>query len=191
MRPVVSFVHSPMYNLSKHLYHLLSSLVGNCSCSEQFAILSSLLSQHIQDKVFFCAFVWMPHFYVFMASIISSRLARQWALLFLSLSANMVMEEIEERAPTTFSLPPRFWKHYVDNNCTVLPRSLVTEFHDHLNAINSSIQFTFEEEEDLSLPFLDVLVQRHTDGTILTSVFRKATHTNNYLKCFVTSPSTT
>ena len=83
--------------------------------------------------------------------------------------ANMVMEEIEERARalTPFSPPPCFRKRYVDNICTVLPRLLVTEFHDHLNSINSSIRFTFEEEKEVSLPFLDVFVQRQTDGTML------------------------
>ena len=96
--------------------------------------------------------------------------------------ANIVMVEIEEHALTTFSLLPRFWKCYVDDTCTILPRLLVTEFHDHLNSVNSSIWFTFEEEQDLSLPFLDVLMQRQTDGKILTLVFGKATHNNNYLK---------
>ena len=83
--------------------------------------------------------------------------------------ANMVMEEIEERARalTPFSPPPCFRKRYVDDICTVLPRLLVTEFHDHLNSINSSIRFTFEEEKEVSLPFLDVFVQCQTDGTML------------------------
>ena len=47
-----------------------------------------------------------------------------------------------------------------------------------INSVNSSILFTFEE--DLSLPFLDVFVQRQTDETNLASVFQKATHIDNY-----------
>ena len=34
--------------------------------------------------------------------------------------ADLVMEDVEQWAPTTFLTPPRFWKHYVDNTCTAL-----------------------------------------------------------------------
>ncbi len=38
--------------------------------------------------------------------------------------------------------------------------------------MNASIKFSREEEQNNQLPFLDVLVQRHRDGKINTSVFR-------------------
>ena len=41
--------------------------------------------------------------------------------------------------------------------------------------------FVKEEESDGQLAFLDVLLCREDDGTISTSVYRKATHTNQYL----------
>ena len=46
----------------------------------------------------------------------------------------------------------------------------------HLNGIEPSIKFTVEEERDGQLAFLDVLLRREDDGTISTSVHRKATH---------------
>ena len=38
-----------------------------------------------------------------------------------------------------------------------------------------------EEESDGRLAFLDVQLKRSEDGTVSTSVYRKATHTNQYL----------
>ena len=44
-----------------------------------------------------------------------------------------------------------------------------------------SIQFTVEVESEGKLPFLDVLLQWDPGGSISTTVYRKATHTDRYL----------
>ena len=95
--------------------------------------------------------------------------------------ANLVMEDVEERALESFPSPPQFWKRYVDDTFTALPKTLITPFLDHLNGIEPSIKFTVEEERDGQLAFLDVLLRREDDGTISTSVHHKATHSNQYL----------
>ena len=38
-----------------------------------------------------------------------------------------------------------------------------------------------EMEENMSIPFLDVLIVRKEDGSLGHKVFRKTTHTDNYL----------
>ena len=56
------------------------------------------------------------------------------------------------------------------------------EFHQHLNSINSHIQFTLELEDTKGqgLPFLDTITTR--SGTQLeVNVYRKPTHTDRYL----------
>ena len=62
-----------------------------------------------------------------------------------------------------------------------LPPDQIHPFLDHLNRIEPCAQFTVEEESDGRLAFLDVQLSRSEDGTVSTSVYRKATHTNQYL----------
>ena len=51
----------------------------------------------------------------------------------------------------------------------------------HLNSINPHIKFTVEEERDRKLPFLDLLITRKNDNSLSYAVYRKNTHTGNYL----------
>ena len=91
------------------------------------------------------------------------------------------MENIEQRALSTYSHPPPFWKRYVDDTCTAFPPDEVHSFHAHLNTIKPSIQFTYEMEENGILPFLDTEITHHADGSLSTKVYRKPTHTDKYL----------
>ena len=103
--------------------------------------------------------------------------------------ADMVMENIEQRALTSFSHPPIFWKRYVDDTCVALLPSMVGSFHQHLNSIEPSIQFTVEMESNGCLPFLDILITRDSDGSLSTAVYRKQTHTDQYLQFSSHHPS--
>ena len=52
----------------------------------------------------------------------------------------------------------------------------------HLNAIDDKIYFTCEEAgEDGSISFSDMLITPDEDGRLNTTVYRKATHTDQYL----------
>ena len=57
----------------------------------------------------------------------------------------------------------------------------VNGFLQHLNNQQPTIHFTMETEKDNSIPFLDTSVIRDSNGLLTTSVYRKPTHTDQYL----------
>ena len=54
-------------------------------------------------------------------------------------------------------------------------------FLNHSNQQHELIKFTIEHQQDRELPFLDTCVRVNYDGTFSTKVYRKKTHTNQYL----------
>jgi len=49
-----------------------------------------------------------------------------------------------------------------------------------LNGVEHKVQFTLEVEKDNYLPFLDVGIMK-AEGKLLTKVYRKTTHTQQYI----------
>ena len=95
--------------------------------------------------------------------------------------ANLVMEDLEDRALRTFLYTPQLYFRFVDDTIAALKSNLINDFHAHLNAQDSSIQFTVERYSQDGLPFLDTLNVVSINGSIETSVYRKKTHTDRYL----------
>ena len=95
--------------------------------------------------------------------------------------ANLYMEEFEERAIATATYKPKIWKRYVDDTFTVLGKDYVDGFLQHLNSQQPTIRFTMEIEKDNTIPFLDTSVSRDSNRLLTTTVYRKPTHTDQYL----------
>jgi len=91
------------------------------------------------------------------------------------------MEEFEKRAIATATNKPKIWKRYVDDTFTILGKDYVDGFLQHLNGQQPTIRFTMETENDNTIPFLDTSVSRNSNGLLTTTVYRKPTHTNQYL----------
>ena len=95
--------------------------------------------------------------------------------------ANLFMEDFEKKALESFPDPPRFWGRYVDDALSIIQASNIDRFTDHINAQHPSIKFTTEREVDKSIPVLDVLIRRDDSGNLTFRVYRKPTHTEQYL----------
>ena len=83
---------------------------------------------------------------------------------------------------------PLVYFRYVDDTFAVFNNEEdCNNFFIQLNSLHPSLRFTYEKESNHSLPFLDVLVERH-DSEFLTSVYRKPTFTGQYLRWNSFSP---
>ena len=99
--------------------------------------------------------------------------------------ANLYMEFLEQRAITTAPIHcrPRLCKRYVDDVSEIVCKDQVDNLTIYLNQTDpkDSIKFTYEKEKDCCIPFLDTLIIRKSDGSIKLLIYRKATHTDQYL----------
>ncbi|XP_068707675.1 uncharacterized protein [Montipora foliosa] len=95
--------------------------------------------------------------------------------------ANLYMEHFESRALETAPTRPAMWYRYVDDTMTKIHEGAVSSFSDHLNSINPHIRFTSEEEKNGKISFLDNCPHLKEDGSTKVTVYRKPTHTDQYL----------
>ena len=182
LRPIVSFMQSPTYQLSRHLSMILKPLIGNTSsCVRNSAEFVSFIRSELLDVdivlVSFDVVSLFTNVPVGLAvDIARRRLETDTSLVSrTSLSpgeltelltfclnatyfsfrgrffqqtfgtamgspvsvsiANLVMEDVEERALSTFDVDLPFWKRYVDDTCTAVPRNRVQDLLHHLNGI--------------------------------------------------------
>ena len=101
--------------------------------------------------------------------------------------AELVMQEVEEKALETSPVRPKWWRRYVNDSNACIKRDGVEVFHSHLNSINANIQFTVEMPTTMgknSIAFLDTNNTVNEDGKI-----EVATHTSKYLDFHSHSPA--
>ena len=62
----------------------------------------------------------------------------------------------------------------------IIKKDTVSSFHNTLNVSDPKISFTIELENNDKIAFLDTLVSRRNNVSVI-DVYRKATHTDRYL----------
>jgi len=91
------------------------------------------------------------------------------------------MEWLEKQAIATAPVEckPKFWKRYVDNVLELIKNGQMRNLTDHINTIDATgnIKFTYEEDEDKQILFLDILLVRREDGSVKLLVYKERSHT--------------
>ena len=96
--------------------------------------------------------------------------------------ANLCMEDFEAKGLSTAPHLQSLWKRFVDT-FVVIKSTHKDVFLQHITSIDEHMQFAAENTKaDGSMPFLDTLVIPQSDGSLMTTVFRKPTHTDQYLQ---------
>ena len=163
----MSCVNTFAYDLSAYLANILSPLTGKSeyTVTNSAHFVSTVSNETILDNEI----------------MVSFDVESLFTNVPIDAAVQAALQKLEEQAITTLSYDPRIWKRYVDNTFTILDRENVDDFLQHLNNQQPSTSFTIETEKDKKLALLDTAVLREPDGRLTTSIYRKPTHTDQYL----------
>ena len=89
-----------------------------------------------------------------------------------SIVANLYMVYLEQKAPSTAPYTPRFWCRFVYDTFVIHKEANKQDFLQHINSVDPAIKFIVE----------DTIVKPEKDGSLSITVYRKPTHTDQYLQ---------
>ncbi|UYV74919.1 hypothetical protein LAZ67_12001800 [Cordylochernes scorpioides] len=93
--------------------------------------------------------------------------------------ANIFMNEIDKQIINSNQFKIILWLRYIDD-IFCLTEIDIDSFIRFLNSLKPFLKFTYEKESNNSLAFLDIQLKRN-QYNIETCIYRKPTHTGNYL----------
>ena len=94
--------------------------------------------------------------------------------------ADVFLIELENSLLPKLTKYITLWKQYVDDTICFVKVGTTEFIISVLNSIDKNIQFTFEEENNETMPFLDILISRKRNY-ITTTVYQKSTCNDTYL----------
>lgn len=95
--------------------------------------------------------------------------------------ADMVMEELEETVLSKLPFNVPFYDRFVDDIIAAIPEDETENTQKAFNANHRMIQFTVEEELNISINFLDFTLMRLDNGVIETKWYQKPVASGRYL----------
>ena len=97
--------------------------------------------------------------------------------------ANLFMEYLKQKTQGTATNPPRLWLRYVGDTFVIQREEHKQNFLEHINSVDPAIKFRVENnKEDDAIPFLDTIARPEPDKSLYITVYRKPTHTDQYLQ---------
>ena len=104
--------------------------------------------------------------------------------------SDIYMEDFEEAALANYptgdnSIRPSdvilFWLRKADDTLVAIHNDHIHPLHNYLNSIHPDIKWTIEVEQDRKIAMLDVTIIHNPNGSLSFDVYRKPTHTNQYI----------
>ncbi|XP_072022109.1 uncharacterized protein [Amphiura filiformis] len=145
----------------------------------------------VNDIMDLLEFILTTTYFTFRGVIYRQRFGAAMGSPVSAIIANLFMEWLEKKAIATAPLEckPRLWRRYVDDVLEIIKKDTTKQLTEHLNGVDTTgnIKFTYEEEQNGKLPFLDTLIVRKEDGSVKLLVYRKKTHTDQYLNFYSAS----
>ena len=97
-----------------------------------------------------------------------------------STTAEIYMQAHERTAISMALNPLKVWEQFFDKVYSILKRTHLENFFQHINNLHQNIKCTIEEENNGVLAFLDIVWKRD-NGEISVLIYRKPRHTDQYL----------
>lgn len=94
--------------------------------------------------------------------------------------ADIVMQDLENRALNIITFTPHFYFRFVDDIITAFPTNLIDHVLSVFNSLNPRLQFTMEVEVNKSLSFLEITIISE-NNRLLFDWYHKPTFSNRYL----------
>ena len=175
--------------------HDVVSLFTNTPVRESLQVIRERLTQisdwkqtaavEVDDVMVLLEFILTTTYFSFRGQFYRQKFGTAMGSPVSPLVANMFMEHLEQKLLSTApeELKPKLWKRYVDDILEVIRRGTAEAPTQFLNGLDDSgsIKFTYEEEHDGKLPFLDLLLDRTETDRLKFLIYRKPTHTDQYL----------
>ena len=96
---------------------------------------------------------------------------------------NLYIEYFEQKALGTATHPPRLWLRHVDETFVIQNEDHKQNFLEYINSVDPAIKFTEEDKkEDGVIPFLYTTVKPEASKGLSMPVYKKPTHTDQYLQ---------
>ncbi|XP_015439279.1 PREDICTED: uncharacterized protein LOC107194204 [Dufourea novaeangliae] len=194
LRPIVSTIGFPTYNLAKYLTSILTPLTGdilvsfdvkslftNVPFNDNINILKDKIPDNLIPLVHHCL---TSTYFLFQDTYHEQVSGAAMGSAISPIVAHIYIEHLDDRILKEAPLKPSQWFRYVDDTFVVWSHGKNTfdDIFNYINSLHPKIQFTMETKtEEHTILFLDVLVTRKPDGSLGHQVYRKPIRTNRYI----------
>ena len=178
LRPFVDYTQTIAYIVSRELANILQPLVGKTEHRTENSqeLVKEMTKLRVKEGESY--FRWEGEIY-------QQKFGGAMGSMVSPVVVNLYMEDLEQKIIATAPVycQPRNWKRYVDDVICLVHTEKAKKLQQHMNTVDptGSIISKREYEENNSMPFLDAKFTRKDDGSVMSTVYRKKTHTDQYL----------